>query len=134
MAESLGRWRCWDDNRGFPTSRVAAGPPQSTEGEAHEHHVHIHIGDEALSRSGATRSFRRDNAGDPGQEVPAARRNGNGPNGAQPRVLARLLQSGEDGSWAATDGEGNPLVVRTANDGALEVIHHPDYEEQNGSS
>ena len=130
MAESLGRWRCWDDNRGFPTSRVAAGPPQSTEGEAHEHHVHIHIGDEALSRSGAPRVSRRDNAGDPGEEMPA-RRNGNpnGPSGAQPRMLARMLQDGRDGSWAATDAEGRPCEVRNGDDGALEIWHHPSVEQ-----
>jgi hypothetical protein len=66
--------------------------------------------------------------GDPGEEMPAARRNGNG---AQPRILARMLQDGRDGSWAATDGEGNPCEVRNGADGALEIWHHPT-EEQNG--
>jgi hypothetical protein len=50
----------------------------------------------------------------------------------QPRVLARLLQDGQSGEWAATDGEGNALAVRHCpEDGALEIIHHPD-NEQNG--
>jgi hypothetical protein len=110
--------------------RIAA-PPQSSASE--ENHLHIHLDfDDVASRSGTTpRVSRRDNAGGPGEELPAPRRNGS--NGAQPRVLARMIQNGEDGSWAATDAEGNPCEVRTGNDGALEIWHHPS-EEQNGDA
>jgi hypothetical protein len=135
MSGSIGRYHCWDDTKGYPTRPVGSEPAQGSEDGSHEHHVHIHIGDEALSRSGVPRASRRDNAGDPGEEMPAARRNGNGPNGAQPRMLARMLQDGRDGSWAATDAEGNPCEVRNGDDGALEIWRHqPSGEEQNGDA
>jgi hypothetical protein len=132
MAASLGRFAVWDDTKRFPTRPVGSEPAQGSEGEAHEHHVHIHIGDEALLRNGTPRASRRDNMGDPGEELPAVRRNG--PNGAQPRILARMLQDGETGRWVATDNEGNALEIRTANDGALEICtrHDPNEESEIG--
>jgi hypothetical protein len=134
MSGSVGRFAVWDDTSNHPTHRVRDVPARSDEDETR--HIHIHLPAEIMeasrTRDRPARSRRGDaNANAPGEETPAPRRNGNGP---QPRLLARLLQNGEDGSWAATDAEGNPLVIRTASDGALEVIHHPDYEEQNGDA
>src|SRR5215469_6637875 len=36
----------------------------------------------------------------------------------------RLSQDGSTGDWKATDGNGRPLVVRSAGDGTLEIVHH----------
>jgi hypothetical protein len=111
-------------------------PPQSTEGDGHHIHVHFDVGDAIVAPRGTTGVSRPDaNANAPGEEMPAVRRNGNGngPNGAQPRILARMLQDGETGRWVATDNEGNALEIRTANDGALEILHRPN-EEQNGDA
>jgi hypothetical protein len=109
-------------------------PPRSTMGDHGEgesaQHIHIHLPDTRDANNGTAGeknlALARPQLRD--QERP----NGpNGrPNGGQPQILARLLQDGTSGEWAATDGEGNALEVRRGADGALEILHHS--EPQNG--
>lgn len=40
-------------------------------------------------------------------------------------LICRLAQSGQGGSWAAEDADGNPLQVTKAGDGTLEIRHAP---------
>ena len=83
---STGRYQVWDDRGNHPTYPVRDVPVRPSEDQGH--HIHVYL-DGLVPPPGTARVSRRDNAGDPGEEMPA-RRNGNpnGPSGAQPRMLA----------------------------------------------
>jgi hypothetical protein len=106
--------------------RIAAPSQESaSEGEAHEHHVHIYL-DGLVPPSGTTRVSRPDaNAGGPGElrESDPTEEQETGP------LLCVIRQNGEDGSWSGEladnggeNGQGTPLRVRATGQG-LEIYH-----------
>jgi hypothetical protein len=98
-----------------------------------EQHYHIWLPEDRPRANDA-------NAGAPGERSGVPRLNGGaGPadqgEEGEPQLLCRLLQDGRSVEWAATGPDGQtPLTVRAANDGALEIWHHPNREDENGDA
>jgi hypothetical protein len=103
-------------------------PPAKDDGV----HLHVHLPEQlgaapTHDRPAARRPVRGRDQGGRGAGPGAL---GLDPEQSRGQLLARLLQNGETGDWHAVDSEGRELQVRTAQDGALEIVtRHLDPEE-----
>jgi hypothetical protein len=133
----LGRWRVTDafrpDGRIYQTSPVgefALVGDQEIEEDAPRgtvRHTHVYLDGWAPIQAAPRRTH--DAVSLPSIQRPAGRRDQAGD--PEPGTLVcRLMQNGETGQWGGADGDGRPLTVTRGDDGALEIRHAGNGEEE----
>jgi hypothetical protein len=149
MAIQLGRWKCStsligardgafvrsiaDDDGPVRARTHDAAPDLDEEGdgdgpEGRVTHTHIYLPADWFTQPAPRRTTHDTMAP---IRRPAVRR-GDQERPEPDEVFCRVMQNGETGDWMAEDCDGRPLSVRTAGDGTLEILHHPDNGEDAG--
>jgi hypothetical protein len=133
MTKQLGRWRSTDmfgasdyigaTPRALASLRQITDPPPAKKARQH---IHVHFppgyGSGAAPRQ-RTRDqpFDQRSGGEPGQSETAR--------GEAGKLLCTIAQNGQTGEWAAEDGNGRPLLVKSGARG-LDVYAAPEDENE----